>query len=430
MLMVRGLLLVVGVWSGVAAMAVLARAFWLRSRTRRRRLEGHEGPYPEPRFRLGAALALVGAVTTLLARSLVLVPSGHVGVVSSQLSPTRRGPLPAGAHFVKPLVEEVVLYDVREHLVAADVDGGQPFRAQTKEGLAVGLAVSVRYRLDPQALDDARASLPPPAEMVPAVVAAVFRQLVPGYAVREVFAVKREELRDRAARLVAERLAQDGIVVREVVLRDVVLPPEYAKGLEGLLLKEQQNERMVYDLQIKEKEVTQAELEAEADKARRVKAAEAQASVRVLQAKAEADAMQHTLPLKEKQIEQTRLEAEARKEATLKAAEAAAQAKVIDSKAEVERSNLLAGAEAHRIRVTAAADSERMKLESDVLRENPLLIQKIVAERLSDKMQIMMVPMDGTNFFANEVFRGAALPLATSAPAGARAEGERKVARR
>ena len=63
----------------------------------------------------------------------------------------------------------------------------------------------------------------------------------------------------------------------------------------------------------------------------------------------------------------------------------------------------------------------------------PLLIQKIVAERLSDKMQIMMVPMDGTNFFANEVFRGAALPLVASPRAeGERRteEGERKAARR
>ena len=149
------------------------------------------------------------------------------------------------------------------------------------------------------------------------------------------------------------------------MLRDVVLPPEYAKGLEGLLLKEQQSERMVYDLQIKEKEVRQAELEAEADKARRVKEAEAQAAVRVLQAKAEADAMQYTLPLKEKQIEQTRLEAEARKESTLKGAEAAAQAKVIDSRAEVERSNLLAGAEAHRIardlRRGVGADEARVR---------------------------------------------------------------------
>jgi regulator of protease activity HflC (stomatin/prohibitin superfamily) len=117
--------------------------------------------------------------------------------------------------------------------------------------------------------------------------------------------------------------------------------------------------------------------------------------------------MQHTLPLKEKQIQQSRLEAEARKEATLKNAEAAAEAKVIDSKAEVQKLTLIAGADAHRVRVMGQAESERMKLESDVLKENPLLIQKIVAERLSDKMQIMMVPMDGRNFFANEVFRSA-----------------------
>ena len=61
----------------------------------------------------------------------------------------------------------------------------------------------------------------------------------------------------------------------------------------------------------------------------------------VLEAKAQADAMQYTLPLKEKQMQQSRLEAEARKEATVKGAEAAAQAKVIDSKAELEKRNLM-----------------------------------------------------------------------------------------
>ena len=33
--------------------------------------------------------------------------------------------------------------------------------------------------------------------------------------------------------------------------------------------------------------------------------------------------------------------------------------------------------------------------------------QKIIAERLSDKLQIMMVPIDGKNFFANDVMRSA-----------------------
>jgi regulator of protease activity HflC (stomatin/prohibitin superfamily) len=191
------------------------------------------------------------------------------------------------------------------------------------------------------------------------------------------------------------------------LLRDIQLPAEYAKGLEGLLLKEQENERLGTEQDIKLKEVKIAELEADAQKARDVKQAEAQAQVRVLQAKAEADAMQYTLPLKQKQIEQTKLEAEARKESTLQNAEAAAQAKIIDSKAELERQHNLSDAEANRIRVTAAADSERMKYEAAVLKQNPMLIQKIIAERLSDKLQIMMVPMDGKNFFASDVMRSA-----------------------
>ena len=42
-----------------------------------------------------------------------------------------------------------------------------------------------------------------------------------------------------------------------------------------------------------------------------------------------------------------------------------------------------------------------------MLKQNPLLIQKIIAEKLSDKVQIMMVPNDGKFFFANDVLRGA-----------------------
>ena len=46
-----------------------------------------------------------------------------------------------------------------------------------------------------------------------------------------------------------------------------------------------------------------------------------------------------------------KLEAEARKEATIQNAEADAEAKVIDSKAELQRRNLLADAEASRIKL-------------------------------------------------------------------------------
>jgi regulator of protease activity HflC (stomatin/prohibitin superfamily) len=380
----------------------------------------------------------------LVAFSVAVVPDGFAGVRVSQIWGARPGTLYPGVHLVTPLVDSVELYDTREQVyttaairsgplggtlaaTAASSAAASPeiLTVQAREGLNIGLAVSVRYRLDSQRLSYIHANLPRAVgdEVVAPTVATIYRQLAPNYITREIFATKREELRLAAATAITSRLASDGIIVREVLLRDLKLPEEYAQGLEGLLLKEQENERLGTETEIKQKHVKIAELEAEAQKSRDVKQAEAQAQVRVLQAKAEADSMQYTLPLKQKQIEQSKLEAQARKEATLQNAEAAAQAKIIDSKAELERQKNLSDAEANRIRVTAAADAERMKFEAAVLKQNPMLIQKIIAERLSDKLQIMMVPIDGKNFFANDVLRSAFSSVGNSASAGDPEEG-------
>ena len=62
---------------------------------------------------------------------------------------------------------------------------------------------------------------------------------------------------------------------------------------------------MTVETEMQRKQVTIAELQAEADKVQKVKQAEADAQSKVVEAKGESDAMQYTLPLKEKQIEQT-----------------------------------------------------------------------------------------------------------------------------
>lgn len=423
MLFLKYVLMSGGIGMILVAIGILAYDLYLEMRYRRALSVAGTAPLPpvpHVRWRTSLALGLLAWAPMLLALSIVLVPSGMAGVRVSQTQGTLPGTLYPGVHFVVPFAENIALFDTRDQLftTGAPEDAGkakdqpaaklQPLTVQAKEGLTVGLAITVRYRLDPKRLDFIQANLPQPVEkeIVPAVVTSVWRDLVPNYTVRDVFATRREEIRKRAADAIAHKLASDGIIVKEVMLRDIQLPPEYAKGLEDLLLKEQESDRMGVETDIGQKQVRISELEAEAQKAQEVKQAEGQAQVRVLQAKAEADAMQYTLPLKQKQIEQSRLEAEARKEATVKNAEAMAQAKVIDSKAEMERRNLLADAEANRIRVTAAADAERMKSEAAILKSNPLLINKIVAERLSDKLQIMMVPADGKFFFANDVLRG------------------------
>jgi regulator of protease activity HflC (stomatin/prohibitin superfamily) len=416
MLFVKVLLMLTGIGLIARAAVLLALDAYrhVRAAASRTEIDVH-GPLAV-RWRATLRLAAPGAGLLLLALCIAIVPAGTAGVRVSEISGTLPTTLYPGTHLVLPLVQRVQVYGTRDavYTTSANENAKQPeatLKVQSKEGLAIGLGVTVRYRLDPSRLRYVNDSLPQPvdSEVVSPVVASVFRQAVPNYLVREVFSTRREELRQAAGVAITRRLSADGILVREVLLRDVVLPPEYAKGLEGLLLKEQESERLSVELDVKVKEVRAAELEAEAEKVRQVKAAEGQSQITVLQARAQADAMQYTLPLKEKQIQQTRLEAEARKEATVKNAEAAAQAKVIDSHAEVERMGLMAKAEEQRIRLLSGAEAERMRAEAAVLKDNPALIQKIIAERLSDKVQIMMVPMDGKFFFANDVLRSAQL---------------------
>jgi regulator of protease activity HflC (stomatin/prohibitin superfamily) len=373
----------------------------------------------------------------LAGESIVVVPDGEGAVRISQLSGVRPGTLYAGTHFVVPLIERVQLYDIRDKVFATSAlenrnDKHELLTVEAREGLEVGLAVTVRYRIDSRKLDYVQANLPQPIEdeIVAPTVMSAFREVAPDYIVRDVFSTKREEFRQRVTALITQRLAGDAIEVKEVQLRKVELPDEYAKGLEDLLLKEQEDDRTSVDAEIQKKMVGIAESQAEAQKVRDVKRAEANAQAQVIMAKAESDAMQYTLPLKQKQIEQSRLEAEARKEATIQNAEADAQAKVIDGKAEQQRAELLADSEANRIRVTAKAEEERanlvaqsdannirltsqaqaeeMQLQAAALKQNPLLVQYTVAEKLSDKVQIMLVPNDGKFFFTNDVLKSAA----------------------
>jgi regulator of protease activity HflC (stomatin/prohibitin superfamily) len=428
-------------------------------------------PRPRRTIRLAATAKLVAiaALTAYCGESIVVIPDGHAGVCISQMYGVLPKTMYPGTHLIFPLFDRVQTYDIRDQVFATAAvetakEKNEVLTVDAKEGLSIGLGVTVRYRLDPSRLNYIQANDPQPMdqEIVEPVVTSVFRELGPNYVVRDIFSTKRDEFRQRAAQIITTRLAQDGIVVKEILLGRVDLPQEYAQGLEGLLLKEQQDDQTDIDADIEVKRVKIADSQAQEQKVREVRKAEADAQSQVIMAKAQSDAMQYTLPLKQKQIEQSRLEAEAAKETTLQNADAAAQAKVIDSKAEQQRQELLAEAQAQakiadskaeqqrqellaeaaaankitnaraeqqseallaqadadRIRQTAKAEGEQLQIEGAAIHENPLLIQKIIAERLSDKIQIMMVPSDGKYFFANDTLNSALNFAATPQPKG------------
>jgi len=98
------------------------------------------------------------------------------------------------------------------------------------------------------------------------------------------------------------------------------------------------------------------------------------------------------LPFKQKQIEQRQLEAEADKVSRIKGAEANAQARVIEATGEADSRHKLADAEVYRLEQVGKVTSEQMARDGELISKHPLLIQKALADKLSDKISVIIAP--------------------------------------
>jgi uncharacterized membrane protein YqiK len=176
--------------------------------------------------------------------------------------------------------------------------------------------------------------------------------------------------------------------------------------MEKLLAEELETEKIHYTLQLKEAQVKQQQLEAEADKVRRQTAAEAAGQEQVIAARAQEETMKHILPFKQKQIEQRQLEAEAEKVARIRTAEGAAEARRIEAKGEADSRQKLADAEAYRLDLVGKASAGQMEREGALVARYPLLIQKTLADKLSDKVQVIIAPLPAAGKFIGSSLLG------------------------
>jgi regulator of protease activity HflC (stomatin/prohibitin superfamily) len=269
-------------------------------------------------------------------------------------------------------------------------DGPAPL--QSVEGLSLGADLTVRYAIDPLKVAALAKSLPDDvgAEIVEPAAQGVIYKVFARYTVREIFSTKRSEIQAAVENELKPKLAADGVVLRHVQIGKIDLPADYRRGMESLLAEELAGEKMKYTLDLKEKQVRETELTAQSEKVRREIGAEAAAREQVIAAKGQEEAMKHVLPFKQRQIEQRQLEAEAMKVTRIKAAEASAQARRIEANGEAEARQKLADAEVYRLDKVGKSNAEQMGREGALITRHPLLIQKTMADKLSDKVQVII----------------------------------------
>jgi regulator of protease activity HflC (stomatin/prohibitin superfamily) len=357
------------------------------------------------------AIAVLGTVTWVLVKHPPIdkVGRGEIGVRTNQLT----GDVTLwreGGVFVVPGLYEMRVFPLRDFVYRPEqvrsASGSAPL--QSIEGLSVGVDLTVRYALDPARVRANPRSLPDNVEcdiVQPAVQGTIYKVFA-RYTVREIFSVRRAEIQQAIESELRTRLAADGVLLKSVQVGKVDLPSDYRRGMEQLLAEELETQKMAYTLDLKEKRVKETALEASAEKARREVQAEAAAREQVIAAKAQEEAMKHVLPFKERQIEQRKLEAEAEKQARLKAAEATAQARRIEASGEADARKKLADVEAWRLERVGKVNAEQMEREGQAISNHPLLVQKTLADKLSDKIQIVIAPPPRDGGFIGDTILG------------------------
>ena len=355
--------------------------------------DGMPRPRPGP---LLAAIALAAMAIALYQHPpLRTVARGEVALrenlFSGEITQWRDGSV-----LVVPGVHRLKVFSVRDRVYRpvemASAQGPQPLQSQ--EGLSLGLDMTVRYALDPARLREIAPRLPEDidGEVVEPAIRGVVYKVLATHTVREIFSSQRPEIQHAIEKELAERLAADGVVLRDVLLGKVDLPADYRRGMDALLAEELASEKMRFTLELKDKRVKEVALDAEADKVRREKTAEAAAREQVIAARAQEDAMKHVLPWKQKQVEQRQLEAEAEKRARIRTAEGSSEARQIEATGEAKARQKLADAEAYRLDKVGRANAEQMAREGSIVTQHPLLVQKTLADKLSDKVQVIVAP--------------------------------------
>lgn len=325
-----------------------------------------------------------------------------------------------GAVLLLPKIHELQVHSLLDHTYRPEAmrTAAGPAPLQSIEGLSIGVDLAVRYALDPNRLGSVAAALPPDIgrDLVEPLVQGVAYKVFARYTVREIFSSKRQELQQVLEKELKPLLAADGLLLRSVLMGNVDLPPEYRAGMDQLLAIELQSEQMKYTLELKEKQVRESELTAEAEKVRREKDAEAAASEQIIAARAQEEAMKHVLPFKQRQIEQRQLEAEAEKVSRIRSAEGTAEARRIEALGEADSRRKLADAEVYRLEQIGQVSSTQLERDGALISRYPLLIQKTLADKLSDKVSVIIAPPPADGGFIGSTLLGASAVTTGESP--------------
>jgi prohibitin 2 len=232
---------------------------------------GGHGPRISPRAWIWGILLLLAF---LIANPLLTVGAGQRAVLFSLTGGTMSRQLGEGTHLIIPFIQRAVFYDVRTQTYTmsgtqweGEVKGDDSLSALTSDGQVVTIDISVRFHPNAATIYRLHQRVGPhyATKIIRPEIRSQTRVAIAEFPVGDVYSRKREEVERRITERLTRSLAQNDIVVDEVLLRNVTFSPAYAAAIEQKQIAQQNAHRMHYVLQKAEMEKRQKILEAQGD---------------------------------------------------------------------------------------------------------------------------------------------------------------------
>ncbi len=205
---------------------------------------------------LGALAILVLALIGMLT-SIAYVPAGHVGVLTLFGRVTGEV-LPEGTHLIYP-------FKTNNKMPVRTQELKETASVPSEEGLIITLDTSLLFRLDAQKAADVYQKIGP--RYVDVVIEPNLRSSIraatAAHNANALYTGAREEVALQIQRELVGQLAPRGIVVENILLRDIQLPAMLKQSIEAKQQAEQDALRMTFILQKEKQEAERKRIEAQ-----------------------------------------------------------------------------------------------------------------------------------------------------------------------
>lgn len=264
------------------------------------------------RVQPGILVAVVGLVLfiiiTPLNAGLNLIQPQEVGVVFRQIGQAEEGtsnlrePLSPGLRWVVPFVDQVTIYPTEQQSVtmagttdsATEASGLGAVRAISSDGQVINLDVTVIYRLDAVEINRIHTDWRNTYEegyVVPQTRSEV-RNAVSEFGAEDIYSGGRARLEADLFTELSERLAREGIILADILIRNIQFSEEFTQAIEQKQIAEQEAQRAVFLVQQAEQTAEERRVRARGEADAVVIQAEGDAQSIIIRAQAEAEGLE------------------------------------------------------------------------------------------------------------------------------------------